>query len=246
MTRGNYLVVGCVLLASSLLLASLHVVVFHDARDTLFYILLDIAFLPLNVLLVTLVIDGLLSARERRERQRKLNMVIGAFFSAVGHDLMRVLAGEAEDQPEIAAHLGLDLKWTEAQIRQAMAWCRERKFTMRAEAGALAQLRDLLVEQRAFLLGLLENPLLLEHDIFSDLLWAVTHLAEELAARADLRNLPAADRAHLALDMERAYTQLQVQWLAYMAHLRRDYPYLFSFAARTNPLRPGARPEIEE
>ena len=34
------------------------------------------------------------------------------------------------------------------------------------------------------------------------------------------------------------------QWLEYLIHLKRDYPYLFSFAARTNPLRPGARPEV--
>jgi hypothetical protein len=29
-----------------------------------------------------------------------------------------------------------------------------------------------------------------------------------------------------------------------MAHLREDYPYLFSLAVRTNPFDPEARPEV--
>ena len=246
MTARNCTCVAVGLVAVSGLLYGLHYLLFRDLHHILLYLVGDLAFLPLQVLIVTLVIDRLLAAREKAERNRKLNMVIGAFFGATGHQLLRQLAPVAEEREEIAAHLDLDLKWTETQIRQAMAWCRDRRFHMRADPEALARLRELLVEGRAFLLGLLENPLLLEHDTFTDLLWAVTHLAEELAARDDLTALPTADYQHLAADMERAYTQLQVQWLQYMVHLRRDYPYLYSFAARTNPLRPGARPEIEE
>jgi len=29
-----------------------------------------------------------------------------------------------------------------------------------------------------------------------------------------------------------------VQWLAYMKHLKKEYPYLFSLAVRTNPFDP--------
>jgi hypothetical protein len=105
-------------------------------------------------------------------------------------------------------------------------------------------LRDFLAEQRAFMLGLLENPTLLEHERFTDLLWAVFHLQEELCARQALEGLSEPDRAHLAVDFDRAYSALLIQWLEYLIHLRRDYPYLFSFAARTNPWRPDAGPEI--
>jgi hypothetical protein len=94
------------------------------------------------------------------------------------------------------------------------------------------------------MLRLLENPILLEHEGFTDCLWAVFHLEEELVARESLRNLPAPDLAHLGVDAERAYSRLLAQWLAYMIHLRQAYPFLFSFLARTNPLRPGARAEI--
>jgi hypothetical protein len=48
----------------------------------------DIAFVPIQVLLVTLIISGLLNMREKRVRLEKLNMVIGTFFSEVGTRLV--------------------------------------------------------------------------------------------------------------------------------------------------------------
>ncbi len=40
---------------------------------------------------------------------------------------------------------------------------------------------------------------------------------------------------HLSGDIRRAYSILITEWLAYMKHLKSDYPYLFSLAVRTNP-----------
>ena len=92
---------------------------------------------------------------------------------------------------------------------------------------------------------LLENPNLLEHDTFTDALWAVFHLTEELTQRTDLHLLTVSDRKHLAGDAQRGYVLLIKEWLAYMAHLKNRYPYLFSLALRTNPFDPFATPEIQ-
>jgi hypothetical protein len=56
--------------------------------------------------------------------------------------------------------------------------------------------------------------------------------------------MPPADRAHIELDMARAYGRLLGEWLGYIRHLKADYPYLFSFAVRTNPFDPEAQIEI--
>ena len=55
------------------------------------------------------------------------------------------------------------------------------------------------------MLRLLENPNLMEHERFTDLLWAVLHVEEELEARTSLADLWPADEAHLELDVRRAY-----------------------------------------
>jgi hypothetical protein len=85
------------------------------------------------------------------------------------------------------------------------------------------------------MLALLENPQLYEHDRFTDLMHAVFHLAEELISRERLVDLPNPDYDHLSGDITRVYGQLVVEWLTYMQHLKKHYPYLFSLAMRTNP-----------
>ena len=82
---------------------------------------------------------------------------------------------------------------------------------------------------------LLENPLLIEHESFTDMLQAVFHLTSELTHRKDLTSLPANDQQHLTKDICRAYHLLIIQWLGYMRYLKQHYPYLFSLALRTNP-----------
>lgn len=218
---------------------------FGRPGDMAFYTVLDLGFLPLQVLLLYLVIDRLLAHRERQSRHHKLNMVIGTFFSAFGRPLLRLLNPMVSNGDEVAAHSGVDSEWDEARLREALRWVEGARFQLEADGERLAPLRDFLAQGRDFLVRLLENPTLLEHERFTDLLWAVSHLQEELAARESLEGLPAADLAHLAADGERAYGRLLAQWLEYMIHLKRYYPYLYSFAARTCPLREGARAEIE-
>lgn len=111
--------------------------------------------------------------------------------------------------------------------------------------GNLSELKTLLIGKREFLFILLENPILLEHETFSDLLWAVFHLTEELAHRSDVKTLPDTDYEHLSVDIKRAYLSLVFEWLNYMKHLKNDYPYLFSLAARMNPFDPNATPEVK-
>ncbi|MDP2930095.1 MAG: hypothetical protein Q8N56_00595 [bacterium] len=98
-------------------------------------------------------------------------------------------------------------------------------------------LRTYLTQKRSFLLGLLENPNLLENERFTDLLWATFHVTEELEARASFENLPPSDRAHIAGDIERMYSRLVVEWIAYVEHLKTRYPYLFSLLLRTHPFQ---------
>ena len=112
-------------------------------------------------------------------------------------------------------------------------------------AGDLQGLQDFLARQRSFLLRLLENPNLLEHDYFTELLWAVFHLAEELSHRARVKDLPDTDYEHLSGDIKRVYQLLVREWLSHMEHLKGDYPYLFSLAVRTNPFDPHASAEVK-
>jgi hypothetical protein len=106
----------------------------------------------------------------------------------------------------------------------------------------LQKLKDYLTENRAFLMSLLENQNLLEHETFTDLMWALFHLTEELVVRNDLMNLSENDTQHVEVDFKRVYSLLIIEWLDYMKHLKKEYPFLFSFAMRTNPFDATATP----
>ncbi len=236
--------VALLLVVISGLLFGLQYALFHNSQLMAMYTLQGLAFLPIEVLVVSLIIERMLSAHEKRDRQHKMNMVIGAFYSAVGRPLLQGLTALATDRAEVAARAAVGPDWAETQIAEAAAWARGRRFALRSDPEALEALRDLLEQHRELLLRLLENPMLLEHEAFTELLWAVFHLQEELSARPVLAASPPSDLEHLVADAERAYAHVVAQWLDYMIHLRRSYPFLFSFAARTNPLREGARVEV--
>ncbi len=245
MSRRETALFAVLLVAIWASLDALNHLIFHRPEDVYFYTLLDLSFIPLEVLVLYLVIDRLLARRERQGRLHKLNMVIGTFFSAVGRPLVRLLAGMASDRGELAAHLAVDTKWDDAQLREAAQWVRNTSLHLQVDPEHLSALRDSLAGQREFMVRLLENPAVLEHEDFTDLLWSLSHLEEELSARPALETLPESDLAHLTADAERVCSRLLAQWLQYMIHLHNFYPYLFSFAARTNPLRPGAKVEVE-
>ena len=204
----------------------------------------NLAFLPLYVLFVTLIIEKVLKERERHAIRQKLNMVIGVFFSEVGTAMLRDCLVFVDNSAELSAHLRISLQWTPRDFRGAATYLDAQSIGVESRQGDLSCLKRFLVEKRGFMLGLLENPKLLEHDEFTDLLWAVFHLIEELEARRSFAGLPAADMDHLSGDIKRAYGYLLREWLTYVRHLKQDYPYLFSLPVRTNPLNPEARAEI--
>jgi len=230
---------GCSLMALSAVFYLIHYAIFRDVHHIFLYLIGDIAFVFVQVLMVTFIIDQLLSQREKRSLLNKLNMVIGAFFSEVGTQLLKSFSDFASHEDQIKKDLFENNDWSNKTFSNINKHLKGYDYRVESQKGDLEGLKNFLLEKRDFLLGLLENPNLLEHESFTELLWAVFHLTEELAFRPGLKQLPDTDYNHLSVDIRRAYHLLIVEWLAYMRHLRDSYPYLFSLAARMNPFDPN-------
>jgi len=239
------LFVALVLVGMTVALGAVHFLIFHDSKDLFFYLALDIVFVPFQVLLVTIIIERLLAEREKQVMLHKLNMVIGAFFGETGTQMLRDITRFCEDFPELTAHFGISAEWTDQDYNDAVKFATVREYKLKPAAADFAAMRSFLLSQRSFLLGLLENPNLLEHERFTDLLWAVSHLTEELEVRPGFEDLPPSDIAHITADTKRALGLLIREWLAYMKHLKASYPYIYSLAIRTNPFNPNASPIVK-
>ena len=227
--------VGLGLIALSALLYLLHFFLFHDAEHIYIYLLGDIAFLPIEVLLVTLVIHQLLENRDTRAKLEKLNMVIGTFFSEAGTELLTYFSDNDPHLEEIRKDLMVSSEWSDNEFSRVTNLLRGYSCDVNIHSIDLPGLKQFVISKEDLFLRMLENPTLLEHESFTELLRAVFHLTEELCRRKDLSSLPEIDLSHLAGDIRRVYGLLILEWLSYMRYLKDSYPYLFSLAMRMNP-----------
>jgi hypothetical protein len=238
--------VGFFLILLSGIIFGLHYLIFHDVHNFFFYFLLDIAFVPIEVLIVTLIINGLLAERERKPRLQKMNMIVGAFFTEIGTKLLTILTDCDPGLEVIRGQLLISGQWTDQEFNKIGKKLESYAYQIDIQRVDLKLLKASLNDSREFFLRLLENQILLEHEHFTNLLWAVSHLTEELLFRPELTHLPAKDIAHLKIDTERVYSSLGKQWLEYMRHLKVSYPFLFSLALRTSPFDKSASVIIKD
>ena len=236
--RRFVLIAAVVSISLSAVLYVLHFIIFHDVRNSLDLLLGDLAYLPLEVLLVVIILERLLSQRERQNIVLKLNMIVGAFFSEVGNNLLTELTPLFNEcRGELNDHLGLKTNWQDSDFRLAMRYIRQAELKPTCNVPDLKKLAAFLDAKREFLFQLIQNPYVLEHEAFSDVLLSIDHLDDELEARAAYPDLPETDIEHLESDIGRFYGQLIYQWLIYARHLQNNYPYLYSLLVRVHPFQ---------
>jgi len=221
-----------------------HYLIFADSRYIVKFIVAQLGFLPISVFLVTIVLNQLLARREKQALLQKMNMVVGTFFSEVGTHLLTLIDPTAGN-PALRTRLLFSPHWTGGDYNAVRNELADHLLGSLPPASGFTELRSFLLGKRDFLLLLLGNPNLLEHASFTELLWAVFHLAEELGCRANLEELSVNDAAHLNGDVQRVSRLLLLEWLAYLQHLQDDYPYLFSLSVRTNPFDRKANAALE-
>jgi len=90
-----------------------HYLIFSDAHHVFIYLVGDIAFVPIEVLLVTIIIHRVLSRREKRIMLKKMNMVIGLFFSEVGTALLRSLSDFDKNSKKITRKMIMTGDWSD-------------------------------------------------------------------------------------------------------------------------------------
>jgi hypothetical protein len=194
------------------------------------------AFVPVQVLLVTLVLNGFLTKREKEEKLRKLNIVINAFFTEVGTNLIKELSQFSSNFPQLESVITISNESTDEDFKKMIENVGYFNFKMGKTEYEFERLNNYVIGIRSYVLGMFQNPNLLEHDSFTDMLWAVFHVIDELDNRDSLNKLDDIDSEHLLVDIRRALQFLVIEWLYYMKHLKNEYPYLYLLAVKKNPI----------
>ena len=236
---------GIGLIALSVILYSIHYYIFRDPHHIFIYLLGDIAFLPIEVLLVSVVFTKIINDRDKKETLQKINMILGVFFPESGVELMKLFAQNDKNPKQFQGALLIQPEWTNKDYKNSIKIIKKSDYHLEFDGPRLVIIREFLSSKRNLFLTFLENPILIEHETFTDLILALSHAEQELSNREDVLNLPSHDHDHIVLDIERVHKLLFFEWLQYMNHLRKSYPFLYSFSVRTNPFDPNADIEIK-
>lgn len=231
---------GIFLILLSVIIYGIKYLIIGDAENIFNYLFNSLGYLPLNVLLVTLILNRLLANRSKQNKLEKMNIVVGVFFSEVGTWLLTYLSDNDPNLCRLSGDLVKIDQWSDEEFIRVQEKFKNHNYSIDIKKIDIKVLSTYLSSKRSFSLRLLENPLLLENESFTNLLRSVFHLTEELEQRRDFQVLPDSDYLHLAGDIERAYFLLVMEWIAYMRYLNSNYPYLFSLAMRTNPFDENA------
>lgn len=229
------LLIGISLLAFSIIIYSIQINIFHDPHETYFLLFQDLAFLPLEIFLISFILEKYLESKEKQEKLRKIQILVSAFYSEVGTPLINNLLYFNINRQKFQETLAFEKNLLVLDKKRISEIVDNFDYEIDSRAGDLTILKDFLLTKKTYILGMFENPNLLEHDNFTDMLWAIYHVLDELENRVDLNTLPESDLAHLSLDIKRAYKCVLKEWVDYMSRLEQNYPYLFSLAMRKNP-----------
>lgn len=235
------------LVLTSIILYFIQYMIFRNVKAEYENLFSQLSFLPIYVLIVTVIIEQLLNRKEKENILRKLNVVIGFFFNELGRNLLCEFSLVDKNFESIKHGFIFTINSFEKQYIENLNILKNYKSNIKCDnSELLIELRDLLTSKKKLFMQLMANSNLLEHETFTELLLALFHLYEELSKRNSLERICEADYRHLVSDMERAYLLLLIEWVYYMKHLKEEYPYLFSLELRLNPLDPNATIEIKE
>lgn len=222
----EYLITAFYLVSISIIMYFFHYKIFGDFKNTMYYTFLDIAFIPVNVLIVTLVFQNILERKEKQRIMEKLNMLIGLFFNEIGCSIMIILVkGDIRAKNLISSFD--DLKQVEKNIL-----CHEHNIDIsRIDIDSLYKI---LSTNKNIIISLIGNQNILEHETFSELLMSVTHLLDEISFRKS-HGMDEDDLKHIEKDVIRVYKLITFEWVVYLKYLKGEYPYLYSSAIKLNP-----------
>ncbi|CEN79484.1 hypothetical protein [Paraclostridium sordellii] len=223
-----YFVISFILIALSAVMFLTHYLVFGQALNTAYYSLMNLCFIPINSLVVTIILEKLIDYRAKKDRIEKINMLVGIFFTEVGGKLMHLIIDSDKDAKNYITNFE-DLN----NIKKCL---NEYDYKVDMNNIDLSSIKNILLENNNLFVTLISNENVFQHQIFTDLLMSVVHLRDEIIFMEKDDNLEL-NINHLENDVIRVYKNISIQWISYLEYLNKSYPFLYNNAIRVNPFK---------
>ncbi|CEN82602.1 hypothetical protein [Paraclostridium sordellii] len=223
-----YFVISFILIALSAVMFLIHYLVFGQALNTAYYSLMNLCFIPINSLVVTIILEKFIDYRAKKDRIEKINMLVGIFFTEVGGKLMHLIIDSDKDAKNYITNFE-DLN----NIKKCL---NEYDYKVDMNNIDLCSIKNILLENNNLFVTLISNENVFQHQIFTDLLMSVVHLRDEIIFMEKDDSLEL-NINHLENDVIRVYKNISIQWISYLEYLNKSYPFLYNNAIRVNPFK---------
>lgn len=223
-----YFIISFILIALSSIMFFIHYLIFGQALNTAYYSLMNLCFIPINSLVVTIMLEKLIDYRAKKDRIEKINMLVGIFFTEVGGKLMHLIIDSDKDAKNYITNFE-DLN----KIKKCLY---EYNYKVDMNYIDLCAIKNILVEHNNLFVTLISNESILQHQIFTDLLMSVIHLRDEIIFMEKDKE-SGFNTNHLENDVIRVYKNISIQWIFYLEYLSKSYPFLYNNAIRVNPFK---------
>lgn len=223
-----YFVISFILIALSAVMFLIHYLVFGQALNTAYYSLMNLCFIPINSLVVTIILEKFIDYRAKKDRIEKINMLVGIFFTEVGGKLMHLIIDSDKDAKNYITNFE-DLN----NIKKCL---NEYDYKVDMNNIDLCSIKNILLENNNLFVTLISNENVFQHQIFTDLLMSVVHLRDEIIFMEKDDSLEL-NINHLENDVIRVYKNISIQWISYLEYLNKSYPFLYDNAIRINPFK---------
>lgn len=201
------------LLCASALLYAIHYLIFRDLHHLAIFGLHELAFVPLEVILVTLGLDQLVEKTHREEARSKVSIIETLYFNESGGTMLRYLTSFDPDAARLRELLQVTEDWHSSDFRQAIRQLKSYPFLLDLDRIDFFGLHYHLSQRREYYRSMLENPALTQSEAFTEMIMKIYLLWEELDGRTNLYQLPEKDRNYLAELLHEIYRELTEYWL---------------------------------
>jgi len=201
------------LLCASALLYAIHYLIFRDLHHLAIFGLHELAFVPLEVILVTLGLDQLVEKTHREEARSKVSIIETLYFNESGGTMLRYLTSFDPDAARLRELLQVTEDWHSSDFRQAIRQLKSYPFLLDLDRIDFFGLHYHLSQRHEYYRSMLENPALTQSESFTEMIMKIYLLWEELDGRTNLYQLPEKDRNYLAELLHEIYRELTEYWL---------------------------------
>ena len=215
------------LIVISIVIYLIQIAIFHDVRTTEFYLLQDLAFMPLTIAIATIVVGGVIDAREKKDRLEKTRMLTSSFFTEIGASLLQEMMRMTEANDFIYGVVS-GAHSAEMDENQTIEQIKSMHICLHLDQPGYEQTRQIISSNKTNILILASNPLVIEHESFTDVLWGIFHLIDEFRLRGEWSDLTAQDKAHFEDDFAKVLRLLLLNWISDVHYLQETFPDFYA------------------